>query len=64
MSARPHCNDFRRQGGTSTSMIATMKTAISGFGQTQRTLDSSWHSSSMKTWRPSRLLGFRMSSVS
>ena len=39
MSARLHCNDLRRQGGI--SMIATVKTAISGFGQTPRALDLS-----------------------
>ena len=39
MSARLHRNHLRRQGGT--SMIATVKSAISGFGQTPRVLDLS-----------------------
>src|ERR1700734_3919037 len=39
MSARLHCNDLRRQRGT--SMITAVKTAISGFGQTPRALDLS-----------------------
>ena len=39
MSPRLHCNNLRSQGGA--SMIATVKTAISGFGQTSKALDLS-----------------------
>jgi DNA-binding winged helix-turn-helix (wHTH) protein len=39
MSSRLHCNDLRRQGGT--SMIATVKTPMSGFGQIPKALDLS-----------------------